>query len=141
MANLTQPTLNVFLAEDNEADVYLVEMALQESLSGFKLHTVTDGEQALSAIARFSMADGCPAMAIIDQNLPRMDGDHVVRAIRAHHECARIPMVVMSSVEGERERRLVAECGVVFFRKPTNLSDFLQLGQLVSSLLAAPAAG
>ena len=115
MADSTPPTLNVFLAEDNEADVYLVKMALQESVPGFKLNAVPDGEEAISALARFGSADGCPAVAIIDQNLPRMDGDYVVRAIRAHHDCAQIPIIVMSSVEGERERRLVAECGAVFF--------------------------
>ncbi len=140
MADAPKPSLTVFLAEDNQADVYLVEMALQEAGILFKLHTVADGEEAIRTIGLMSSANDCPGLALIDQNLPRLDGEHVVRTIRAHPDCADIPIIIMSSAESQRDRALVEQFNAVFFRKPTNLADFLQLGPLVSSLLSAPTA-
>jgi CheY-like chemotaxis protein len=106
-----RPALTVFLADDNEADVYLVEMALQESGIRFKLHTVTDGDEAIKTIGLLSSANDCPALAIIDQNPPRLDGDHVVRTIRAHPDCGYIPIIIMKSVVTQRDSALVEQYG------------------------------
>lgn len=141
MINNSQPILTVFLAEDNQADVYLIRIALEESGIRFKLHTVSDGEEAIKTIGLLSSKNDCPALALIDQNLPRLSGDHVVRTLRSHPDCAHIPIIVMSSAETQRDRALVEQHNATFFKKPTNLPDFLELGQVVYSLLSSAQRG
>jgi chemotaxis family two-component system response regulator Rcp1 len=125
--------LRVFLAEDNQADVYLVEMALQEHGLRFTLTSALDGEEAISRMGLFQASD-CPDIALLDQNLPRVTGEKVMEAIRAHEHCKSIPIVIMSSSEHRREQEIAQKFGATFFRKAANLNDFMELGALVKQL-------
>jgi CheY-like chemotaxis protein len=128
--------LRVFLAEDNQADVYLVEMALQEHGLRFTLTATLDGEEAIRRVSTFDHAN-CPDIALLDQNLPRISGEQVMEVIRKHQHCKTIPIVIMSSAEGRREREMAKKFGATFFRKAANLNDFLELGALVKGLCFA----
>ncbi len=125
--------LRIFLAEDNQADVYLVEMALQEHGLQFTLTSALDGEEAIRRLVAFEEVD-CPDIALLDQNLPRVDGEKVMEAIRQHEHCKQIPIVIMSSSENRREHEAAKKYGATFFRKAANLTDFLELGALVKNL-------
>jgi CheY-like chemotaxis protein len=127
--------LRVFLAEDNKADVYLVEMALQEHGLRFTLTSALDGEEAIRRLVAFEETD-CPDIALLDQNLPRITGEKVMEAIRKHEHCRSIPIVIMSSSENRRDHEAAAKYGATFFRKAANLGDFLELGALVKDLCA-----
>jgi CheY-like chemotaxis protein len=125
--------LRVFLAEDNEADVYLVEMALQEHGLRFTLTSALDGEEAIRQMGGFCESN-CPDIALLDQNLPRVTGEQVMQAFRAHEHCKRIPIVIMSSAESRHDQEMVQKFGATFFRKAADLNDFLELGALVKTL-------
>ena len=77
----SERTLRIFLAEDNQADIYLVEMALQEHGVPFTLTSTLDGEDAMRRVEGFDHTD-CPDIALLDQNLPRVNGEQVMEAIR-----------------------------------------------------------
>jgi CheY-like chemotaxis protein len=126
--------VRVFLAEDNRADVFLVEMALKEHHIPFSLHSVEDGEEALKLVDRFGADEPIPDIALLDLNLPRQEGDQVLRSLRAHPCCASIPIVVMTSSDSDRDRAVAERYQAVFFSKPSDLSGFLELGILVKSL-------
>ena len=125
--------LRVFLAEDNQADVYLVEMALQEHGLRFTLVSALDGEEAIRLMGTFQESDR-PDIALLDQNLPRVTGEQVMEVIRAHEHCKGIPIIIMSSAEHKRDQEMVQKFGATFFKKAANLSEFLELGALVKNL-------
>jgi CheY-like chemotaxis protein len=125
--------LRVFLAEDNQADVYLVEMALQEHGLLFTLTATLDGEEAIRRMTAFGHSD-CPDIALLDQNLPRINGEQVMEVIRQHEYCNNIPIVIMSSTETRRELEMAQKYGAIFFKKASDLNDFLELGALVKDL-------
>lgn len=129
-----QGNLRVFLAEDNQADVYLIEMALQEHGLRFTLTSALDGEDAIRRMIAFGESD-CPDIALLDQNLPRITGEKVMEVIRAHQHCKEIPIVILSSSETRRELEMAERFGATFFRKVPNLNEFLELGALVKNLL------
>ena len=126
--------VHVFLAEDNQADVRLIELALAEHRLDCRLTLVTDGEQAMKAVACFGSTHPIPDIAMLDLNLPRQAGDTVMRSIREHRCCAHTPIIVMSSVQRSRDKNLAEQFGAVFFEKPATLSEFLMLGGLVKQL-------
>lgn len=135
MAEIYEHPFTIFLAEDSQADAYLVELALREHGICFKLSTAFDGEAALKAVQSFGRDAPCPDIALIDQNMPREDGAAVVQRIREHPDCGKIPIIIMSSTESKREHCLMERFSAVFFRKPNNLPAFLELGALTKSLL------
>jgi CheY-like chemotaxis protein len=68
--------LEVFLVEDNPADVLLVRVALSQFPFPIKLDVAKDGEEALKML---KSPDFEPQLIILDLNMPRMDGQTVLR--------------------------------------------------------------
>lgn len=126
--------LRIFLAEDNRADVYLVELALREQDLPFRLVLASDGEAALKLVSAFGETEPVPDIALLDVNLPRQDGDRVLRSLRSHPCCGCIPIVVMTSSDSIRDRNTADRYEAVFFSKPSDLGGFLELGRLVKRL-------
>ncbi len=89
--------LRVFLAEDNSADVYLVEMALKEHGVPFTMRVVNDGDEAIRFVQLFGAGEPLPDIALLDLNLPRQEGDKVMGFLRSRQGCEATPIIVMSS--------------------------------------------
>ncbi|MBV8810391.1 MAG: response regulator [Acidobacteriaceae bacterium] len=130
----TQRPLRIFLAEDNRADVYLVEIALREHKLHFVLQSVSDGEEAIRAVERFGQGEAVPDIALLDLNLPRQEGDKILSTIRQQPCCLSMPVVLMTSSESQRDRATAEQYQATFFSKPPELAGFLALGPLVRSL-------
>ncbi len=131
--------VNILLAEDNPGDIFLVRKALEEHAIAHELHVVSDGEEALAFVAHMGQPGRapCPDVLLLDLNLPKVDGPELLKQFRKHPACADIPVIAMSSSDMHRDRARMAELGVVrYFRKPSDLQAFLQLGALVREVLA-----
>ena len=129
--------LQILLAEDNPGDVMLVKQALQEHHLVYRLYVVTDGDAALAFMAQMGEVGGppCPDVMLLDLNLPKVDGVEVLTALRQHPACAQTPVVVISSSDNRRDVARIEALGVAhYFRKPSDLDEFLRLGAVVREL-------
>jgi CheY-like chemotaxis protein len=129
--------VNIFLAEDNPADIFLVEMALKERSFQYVLRAVSDGAEALDCVARFGVEEPVPDLALLDLNLPRHEGASIIRSIREKPCCRHTKIIVMSSSIRQLDRDLAAQFDASFFSKPSDLASFLELGALIESLFNA----
>lgn len=134
--NLFRPLL-IFMAEDNRADAFLVELALRERGLRFALRVVSDGEQAIQAAVEFGHGEPVPDIALLDLNLPREEGNRVLEALRGNSCCEGMPVIVMTSSESPNDRDTAEQFGAAFFSKPSTLNQFLQIGDLVKSMCAS----
>ena len=81
---------------------------------GFEVDAARDGVDALALAAR-----RIPALAIVDLEMPRMNGVELCRALRADPRTRDVPVVMITSRSSERHRALAMEAGVdVFLTKP-----------------------
>jgi len=130
--------LKILLAEDNRGDVLLVKEALTKHGIPYELYLVRDGGEALDFVAHMGQAEGmpCPDVMLLDLNLPKADGTAVLTEFRKHPQCARTPVIVFSSSEAARDRERMEALGVSrYFRKPSDLDEFLKLGLVVRQVL------
>ena len=128
----------LLIAEDNPADVGLIRLALKKYAVLSDLHVIQDGESAMRFIedVESDNAASCPALAIVDLNLPRRSGDEVLQRIRASTKWRDVPVIVMSSSLSMRDRAGALESGAsAYFSKPSDLEKFLELGGLVKDAL------
>lgn len=128
----------ILLAEDNPGDVFLVQRALETYHIEHQLHVVKDGAEALDYLTRMGTVGRvpCPDLLLLDLNLPKVDGPQVLKHFRQHPECAQTPVIVVSSSNAERDRARLAPLGISgYFRKPTDLEAFLQLGAVVQEVV------
>ena len=80
--------------------------------------------------------DPCPDIVLLDLNLPKVDGPEVLTEFRKHPECARTPVIVISSSDAHKDRERMAGLGISrYFRKPSDLDGFLRLGALVREVM------
>lgn len=128
----------ILLVEDNHADVTLVEEALSEAGVVCTLQVVTDGSEAIEMIERLD-ADASlpgPELILLDLNLPRVSGEDVLRRVRSKGRCQAIPVLVVSSSAAPVDRQRAMSLGATdYFRKPSSLDEFLELGPKVRDLL------
>jgi CheY-like chemotaxis protein len=130
--------LNILLAEDNLGDVLLVQQALDEFHVEAELHVVRDGAEAIDFLSRMGSPGyaPCPNVMLLDLNLPKVDGPEVLREFRRRPDCAHTPVVVISSSDSPKDRARTAELGISrYFKKPSELGAFLQLGAVVMEVV------
>src|SRR5580658_6956725 len=89
----------ILLVEDNGADIYLFQKALESAQLRFELITMCDGALAMAFVRREGNYANTPApdLAVLDLNLPKNGGLQVLRAIRESQEWAKVPVVIVSS--------------------------------------------
>ena len=121
------------------ADVFLLERALNKQDRRFELIRLADGDDALAFIRREgAYADAAiPNLILVDLNLPKCDGEDILREIRHAKHLAGVPVCAWSSSQSRRDRDLLKELGVVrFITKPSGLDQFMEIGKILKDLLA-----
>jgi CheY-like chemotaxis protein len=141
---MAESPYRIWIAEDNAADVYLIEEALRRHKFAYHLETADNGEDMLKMIARVDQnpSESCPDLFLLDLNLPRRPGDEVLAQIRESSRCCHIPVIVITSSDSPQDRARARELGASFyFRKPADLERFMAIGGIVREFLETPAGG
>jgi len=126
--------------EDNKGDVFLIREAIQATKLNADLHVVQDGEQALRFFEQVDHDDSvpCPSLIIIDINLPKKQGDEVLRSMRGSRRCGKALVLVVTSSDSASDRAAMARLGIDgYFRKPSAYEDFMKLGEVVKNLICS----
>lgn len=122
--------IHVLLVEDNAADVDLTREMLMSTGPGLDISVAADGVEAIDMLQRQGVwpALGQPTLVLLDLNLPRKDGRHVLSVIKSDDELRRIPVVILSSSDSDKDitscYNLGANCYIV---KPANLAQYRAL--------------
>jgi CheY-like chemotaxis protein len=128
----------VLIVEDSRADITLILMALEKAGVPAVTDVVDDGEKAVRLFenADLDPAAPCPDLVILDLNLPRFKGSEVLRRLRASARCATVPVLVVTSSDSSDDREQMKKLGANgYFRKPSELSEYMKLGQVARGLL------
>lgn len=119
-------------------DIFLVRRALEEHHVSHELYVARDGAEALAFLSSMGHAPHppCPDLMLLDVNLPKVDGHDVLSEFRKRPECARTPVIVVTSSDAPRDRARLASLGITrYFKKPSDYDAFLKLGALVREVI------
>jgi DNA-binding response OmpR family regulator len=130
----------IVLIEDNPGDVRLVRESLQEHCVDCELLVLGDGEKATRYIEEMERSDDpCPALLVLDLNLPKRNGREVLRRVREGSRCSDVPVVVLTSSAAEQDKMDVAALGATqYIRKPLDLEEFMNIGSMLKAFLSGP---
>lgn len=108
----------VFVVEDNPADVALIRVILSGLPFPPTLLVARDGEEALTMLRSPGFH---PQLIILDLNMPRVDGQIVLQQYRHRN----VPIVVFSSTENKTEvQRALALGAREYVRKPIGFQPY-----------------
>jgi two-component system, chemotaxis family, response regulator Rcp1 len=120
----------ILLVDDNPGDVRLTAEALKYGRVENRLHTASDGVEALNFLRRVGRHTDAPRPDIIllDLNMPRMNGRQLLAEIKEDSALKKIPVVILT---GSREMDdivrtydLHANCYVT---KPIDFEQFIEM--------------
>lgn len=103
-----------------------------------QLHVVKDGEQAIQF---FDAADEdptspCPAVVLLDINLPKKQGGEVLEHMRKSSRCGAAFVIIVSTSTATRDREEMTRLGAdAYFGKSSEYGEFMKLGGMVKELL------
>lgn len=92
-------TIRLLMVEDNADHAFLATQALADVNANIELHTVDNGEKCMADLNHQApWADmPRPDLVLLDINMPRMNGDEVLRRIRADPQLCSLPVVMLST--------------------------------------------
>ncbi len=122
----------ILIAEDNPADVRLMQEALRDLDPPPNVYVVRDGEEAIRFLSRaepFAAAPR-PRLVFLDYHLPKIDPRAVLAFIRDTHELRNIAVVVLTTSNTEELIREAYALGAnCYLSKPCDLDTFLETVQ------------
>ena len=126
----------ILLVEDNEGDIELTRVAFEDARFRNNLHIAEDGDIALDYLFKRNGYESAvtPDIILLDLNLPSTDGKEVLETIKAVPSLRRIPVVVLTSSQADKDvlesYDLHANCYIV---KPVNATKFMTVVQKVEN--------
>jgi CheY-like chemotaxis protein len=129
--------LKILLAEDNTGDIFLVRRALLRSQVECDLITVEDGEAAMRFLDNSEVQQDRPDLILLDLNLPRRSGHQILHRLKNSPYCQNIPVIILTSSDSPGDRAQAQRLGAAYyFCKPTDLSGFMKLGNVVKDVMS-----
>jgi CheY-like chemotaxis protein len=99
----------ILLVEDNPDDVELTLHAFRKSKVLNKVVVAQDGAEALDYLFGTGAYAGrdiheLPQVVLLDLRMPKIDGIEVLHRIRADERLKQLPVVVLTSSQGDKDR-------------------------------------
>lgn len=126
--------IEILMVEDNPADVRLTKEAFADAKVLNNMSVVYDGEEAMEFLCRRGMFADAPRpdLILLDLNLPKKDGREVLAEIKEDPDLRRIPVVVLTTSEDERDILGAYDLHVnAYVKKPVDLDQFMKIVEAV----------
>jgi chemotaxis family two-component system response regulator Rcp1 len=120
--------IEILLVEDNPGDVRLTREALREGKVLNNLNVATDGQEAIEFLRKEGEYGDVPRpdLILLDLNLPKKDGREILAEIKADESLKRIPIVVLTTSQAEKDVIQSYNLGVnCYVTKPVDLDQFI----------------
>ncbi len=127
----------ILLAEDNPGDVLLFREALKTGDFRSELMVAEDGQQAITLVEAAASGGLRPDLIVLDVNLPKHNGDEVLRHIRNEPALAGVPVMMLTSSASPADQAIAVDLGVdLYLQKPSDLETLLGIGKIIGTILS-----
>jgi len=127
----------VLIVEDNPADAQLLEIMFKNCGINCELHFAIDGIEASDFLFKKGnfISATTPDLISLDLNLPKKNGNELLRDIRADKELCKVPvMILTTSSDPGAINELYSEGATVFVSKPNDIDIFQMTINALTSL-------
>ena len=127
-----RPTIRILLIEDNEDDVEIVRRILGRSVVAIRLAVACDGREAQQLLfdaEREGRGEAwLPDLVVLDLGLPKIDGLHILRRMKAESQTRAVPIVVLTGSSDESQLHACMDLGTnLYLFKPLDIADVMNI--------------
>lgn len=117
----------ILIVDDEPGDIELIRSAIVEGRFICRTHIARDGVEAMAFMRKEApdFTDAVtPDLVLLDLNMPRMTGREVLAAMQSTDHLARIPVVVLTTSDVERDVLQAYDLGASgFVTKPVDIEQ------------------
>lgn len=118
---------NILLIDDDEDDQLIFQTVLSSITNTIQCVVVNDGELAIERMQAKTLN---PDLIFLDLNLPKMDGQQFLAAMKGKDRLKEIPVIVLTTHSNPDSLRTAKTLGATdFFVKPSRYSDLKKILQ------------
>jgi len=119
----------ILIAEDDEADIVLLQIVLKKCGIDDQLIVTRDGDETLDYLYRRKkyrdVPAALPALVLLDLKMPKVGGLEVLTQIRSDASLKAIPVVIFTSSMSEKDKAAAQAAGAnEFVVKPIIFEDY-----------------
>ena len=135
---VTESTV-LLMADDDPADCLLTEKALRRADITCPLYVVHDGAELLDYLKHEGdytdpAAAPRPSLILLDLNMPKVNGTEVLERLREEPELSRIPVVILTTSDEERDIATSYALGAnAYMVKPSAFDDMVSVAEVVKA--------
>jgi len=122
--------LEILLVEDNPGDITLTKEAFDDAKIRNNLTVVQTGSEVIPYLKQEGEYSNStrPDLILLDLNLPRKSGLEILKDIRADEKLKRIPVVVLTTSEAEKDVLGAYDLNAnSYVTKPVDLDKFIEV--------------
>jgi CheY-like chemotaxis protein len=113
--------INILLADDDPLDIIDISRQLDKQHIVYQLHKANNGEEAIRILEETTEL---PDIALIDLNMPKMNGLELLHTIRHNEEWRNLKCFIITTSDEKIDRRAAALLGVSgYIIKPLKLNS------------------
>ena len=117
--------LNILLVDDDDVDVMNVRRAFKKANIVNPIYVAGNGIEALEML-RDNRVPAGRRLILLDINMPKMNGIEFLRELRADPELHRLPVIVLTTSDDERDKVDAYDLNVAgYVLKPVQFSAFV----------------
>lgn len=133
--------LIIIVAEDDAGHFELVRKNLWLSCIDNDILHFSDGQQILDFLFqkghRGHRIDGQDYIILLDIRMPKVDGREVLKCIKNDPKLKRIPVIMLTTTDDDKEVDLCYDLGCSFYMvKPINYSSFMEAVESLGKFLS-----
>jgi CheY-like chemotaxis protein len=126
---VSDSAITILLVDDDVDCRMLIRDAICQSKVSNRVFEVSSGEEAMDFLrrrGRWAQAPK-PGLIYLDIEMPGMDGQSVLKAIKSDPDLRDIPVVMITGVSDQEQMRMAADAGANSYTiKPINAEQFLK---------------
>jgi CheY-like chemotaxis protein len=129
----------IVVVEDNAADVFLLQKALQQAQVNCVVDHLSDGEAALHFFLRQGKYQDTPRpdLLVLDLRLPKFDGLEVLQCLRERDVLHQVAVIILTTSNDQHDRAAAEALHVDrYVVKSPDLATVMQVGQIIKEVLA-----
>jgi two-component system response regulator len=113
----------ILIVEDSEDDFDATRRAFSKANLFNPIRHAYSGEEALSYL---KTADALPGLILMDLNMPGLDGRKTLEVIKQTQELKKIPVVILTTSDDERDVKGCYELGAnTYIQKPVDFDGLI----------------
>jgi CheY-like chemotaxis protein len=129
MPSNTNHKHTILYAEDDADDLFMVQQALEKFDDTIELKHSINGFDAIRQLSELHHANALPCLAILDINMPGMDGKETLIRIRQTEAFNNLKVVLFTTSSGDGDRAFAKKWGAEFITKPLVYSELEALAR------------